>query len=68
MSRNHVGLHVFFAFFVAPREGRVSRNFLNGSFERQLQRVAPREGRVSRNSVATNILTTTFLSRPARGV
>ena len=37
-----------FLFFVAPREGRVSRNLFN-FIEIRLLRVAPREGRVSRN-------------------
>ena len=35
--------------WVAPREGRVSRNEVRQKFDHSFSKVAPREGRVSRN-------------------
>ena len=48
MSRNDTVLACCFSHFVAPREGRVSRNAIRAlSYIAPV--VAPREGRVSRN-------------------
>ena len=52
---------------VAPREGRVSRNYNRLShFPRTY--VAPREGRVSRNLPVPHTARHSVPSRPARGV
>ena len=52
---------------VAPREGRVSRNFIYFFIECN-NVVAPREGRVSRNGSEGQYLLGAEPSRPARGV
>ena len=48
MSRNPGNRSVFAGAPVAPREGRVSRNW-QWDYGQKLRIVAPREGRVSRN-------------------
>ena len=50
---------------VAPREGRVSRNFKNQAYHRSFF-VAPREGRVSRN-YANRVAICLVCSRAPRG-
>ena len=51
MSRNDRGEDEEGVPFVAPREGRVSRNDIMEDIDGVLEYVAPREGRVSRNFI-----------------